>query len=294
MRLAGVYTQPFSLFVPVSHLTWIFLKKNIAQKQNELAFVSIIIALSGLLFLPWYLYGSAVWKESIAAYRVHGEITLRSISMILHELVGVGYIGTGIVLLAGALAATSTKMRGANGLFWILYLLVPIACVLMVDDLFGYFLAIRQMIFVVAPVCVLVALAVQRQGRLGVALGLGFLIAALWNDVKLFSRPRENWQSAASILKAEAREGSCVLFAPADSAVLYTFFVPELPEYECQRGIVTGRDRVALAISPVDLDQTDFGVEQQLVKAGFTKVGDLNPLTPRIELFERKRSMKSR
>jgi hypothetical protein len=291
--VAGVYSQPFSLFVPLAHLIWLTFRKERQKTLHELFFVAAIIVLSGLSFLPWYLYASGAWKEGITTYHLQGTITLRSLLMVLHELLGMGYVGSAIVLAAGALAATSTRVNRSNVLFWILYGLVPITCVLIIDKRFGYFLAIRQMIFIVAPASVLIALAIEQSGKLGLVLGLAFLITAVWNDVKLFSRPREDWQSAARMLKREVSGGTCVLFAPADSAYLYTFFLPELLRSECGQASLRQKHRVALAVSAYDLDNTHLDAERKLGEAGFARVGELNPVKPRIELYQREVVLKS-
>jgi uncharacterized membrane protein len=286
--LAGVYTQPFSLFVPMAHLAWLSLVAERVVRRRLLVSVSLIILLSGLLFLPWYVYVSGAWMEGITAYHFHGTITLRSIPRVLRELVGMGYVGTGIVLVGALFAVTSRKMSRSDVLFWVFYAFVPVACVLVVDRTFGYFLAIRQVIFVLPPLSVLIALAAERTGRLGIALGLTLLISAFWNDMELFNRPREDWQSAAGLLKTEADEGACVLFAPADSLELYTFFVPELSKQECTNGNFGGRNRVDLAVSPYEVDKAYLGLERQLGRSGFSKVGELNAIGPRIEIFQRK------
>ena len=43
------------------------------------------------------------------------------------------------------------------------------------DDAFGYFLAIRQMIFVVPPLSIIMSLAVESRSRAGLVLGLAFV-----------------------------------------------------------------------------------------------------------------------
>jgi uncharacterized membrane protein len=288
--LAGVYTQPFSLFVPIAHLAWLTLAAEGKEKRRLFVFVSLIIVSSGLLFLPWYVYASATWKEDIAANHLHGNITPRSLLLILHELAGMGYVGTGIVVIAAFLAAASRQVSRSDALFWLLYALVPILCVLLVDGVYGYFLAIRQMIFVVAPLSVIVALAVERGGRLGLVLGLAFAVAAVWNDVGLFNRPREDWRLAATILKTEVAQGACVLVYPAKSLRFYTFFLPELSQYECSNGGFERKDRIALALDPYGLRQEHFAVEQQVAKSGFFKVRELNAMGPRIEIFQRNRN----
>lgn len=279
--LAGLYTQPFSVFVPLAHLAWLIA----VMRGRLMGVLSITLLVSGLLFLPWYSYASGAWKESIRITHLQGELSGRTMAMVLRELVGMGYVGTAVVLIAIILAGISWNARRSDFLFWLLYVLIPIVCVFAADRTFGYFLASRQMIFVVAPLSVLFALGIQQRSRLGFALGLAFLIGALWNDVKLLQRPREDWQSAARLLKREANDGRCVFFSPEDSLQFYTFFLPELAESRCTEGNWLQAGGIALAVSPYDLDRDRLRIEHKLNAAGFFKRGELNSIGPRIEVF---------
>jgi hypothetical protein len=290
--VAGLYTQPFSLFVPLSHLTWAILAKDIENKKSLLTSVVLANVVAICLFFPWYLYASEAWKDSVAAAQQRGDLNLRAIPMVLRELVGMGYIGTGLMLTGIAFAAKRGSACRPDRLFWVLSLLVPIGCVFLADAGFGYFLAIRQMIFVLAPISILFCLGVetlvQRSFKIGAALLMAVLIAALWGDIRLFVRPRENWQMAAGLLETEVGEGGCVWFAPANSIHLYSFFRPEVARAECTADSLRKTARVVLAISPYDLEKKYSSAQRELLNTGFLKRGELNPNGPRIELYSRK------
>jgi len=284
---AGIYTQPFSLFVPVAHLAWLcLLSDEWKRRRGLIVSVSIIILASALSFLPWYLYSSDLWKQSITTYHLHGAVTFRSLLLVLHEFVGMGYLGTAIVLSGVIVALISVKIRRADLAFCVLYIIVPVIGGLAVDRSFGYFVAIRQFLCVIAPVALVVAISFETGTRTGIALAIAFIFVGLWNDVKLFTRPREDWQSAASVLMLEAKRGACILFAPAESIDLYTFFQPELSGYQCT-GNFEQRDRVTIAVSPSDVERSQLNLERHLAEHGFHRVGDLNATMPRLEEFQR-------
>jgi hypothetical protein len=289
--IAGLYAQPFSVFVPLAHLVWLSLAPDAEKRHRLLVHLGGAIAMSALLFLPWYLYYSEAWRASIKAQGLQGKIDFHAVPMLLRESVGAGYIGTGIVLAGILLAAKLGKKSRSEMLFWLFYLLMPIACVIAADSGFGYFLAIRQMLFVLPPLFILFTLGVetlaQHRAKFAMALGMAFLASAMWNDVKLFTRPREDWQLAARTLEAEAGKGRCVLFAPADSAAFYAFFLPEVTRFECTSGKSLRVGRVALAVSPYDLNQSYALARRKLLDEGFAKEGELNSRGPRIELYRR-------
>jgi hypothetical protein len=288
---AGLYAQPYSVFVPLAHLVWLLLAPDAENRRRLLVSLGVAIAISGLLFLPWYLYYSDAWRASIKATDLQGKMDFHAVPMVLREIVGAGYIGTGIFLAGILLVAKLGKKSRSEMLFWLLYLLMPIACVIVVDSGFGYFLAIRQMLFVLPPLFILFTLGVetlaQHSAKFAMALGMAFLASAMWNDVKLFTRPREDWELAARALEAEAGKGRCVLFAPADSAALYAFFLPEVTRFECKPEKFFGVGRVALAVSPYDLNESYALARRKLLDGGFTKEGELNSRGPRIELYRR-------
>lgn len=153
--VAGVYSQPFSMFVPVSHFIWLSVSTG-RQRRLELVGVGSVILLAGLLFLPWYLYTTLA-----PADYPRGTLESRSILMVLRELVGAGYIGT-ILVLSGAVFAIRRPLKTRHDRsFWLLLIVTPIAGVVTADVAIHYFFAIRQVIFVLPPLAILLALGVE-------------------------------------------------------------------------------------------------------------------------------------
>ena len=269
---AGIYVLPFTLFVAITHFAWL--------RREMLLPVGLAIAIAGLAFVPWYLHAVVNWRADPVVARAHETVTWRVIPMILHELTGAGYIGAALVI-AGVLAAFALGF--ANRWFWLLYLLVPVVAALAADAVFGYFPAIRQIIFVLAPLALLFAVGVEalfaRWPKAALALAAALLIAGVIGNIDFFRRPREDWRAAAVILASEP----CVMYSPADSGPYYSFFIPELAQRDC----AGTAPRVALAISPYALNNDFAGRQRQLTDAGYVKRAEFNPATPRVEIYMR-------
>jgi hypothetical protein len=211
------------------------------------------------------------------------SIGLKAGLLILREISGAGYFGATILICGIVFGIWSLGKR--ERVFWLLYLLIPIACALAADIVLVYFLAIRQMIFVLAPMAIVFAAGVEhlleRRAMLGALLVAALVGATLYEDVRLFLRPRENWEAAARIL---AQSNGCVLFAPEESARLYAYFVPQLRSKSC-----VGSESAAIAVSPYGgATGDDYAAFQGMVRdSGLVKVADLNPEGPRVELYRK-------
>jgi hypothetical protein len=284
LALAGLYTQPYTLFVFLAHLAWLCALKSHPNRRRLLLLSALPIAVAALAFVPWYLWAAQLWKVSPASSQ-HYTISPRAILMVLRELVGAGYIGTALILFLAFIGLKSLYMFH-DRLFWSLQVVVPILLALVADIAFNYFLAIRQMIFVVAPLSLLAALGLEAlalQRRITAAvLGSVLLVTFVFEDIHLFTRPRENWETAAHTLEELSKTGACTMFVPASSVDLYRFFVPQLTESTC----LADSRQIAVAIAPQS--PASDGLKSALFENGFTKVRDFNPQGPRIELYEHK------
>jgi 4-amino-4-deoxy-L-arabinose transferase-like glycosyltransferase len=271
---AALYTFPFTLFVAAAHLLWALWER----RWRVLLAASLAVGAAGFAFAPWYLHYAAAWRQAVVVAQLKDRIGIRAIPMILREIPGAGYIGTGLLLIGVAFGIAKSRDR----LLWGTYALLPILCVVAADASFGYLLAARQMIVVLAPLALLFAAGVESlDRRAAVALGAALTIALIVGDINYFRRQRENWQAAAGILAAE----SCVVYAPDNSRHLYGFFVPQLAERVCMPG--SGR-RVALAISPYVVGNPSADLQRQLEESGYLKQAELNPATPRIEIYQKR------
>ena len=276
--VAGLFTFPYTLFVPLSHLAWAGLVSFRTQRLQPLLTAALALGLAGLIFAPWYLHSAALWRTTVAAGQLKGTITLRAVPMILRELIAAGYIGSLLVLAGFARGLTRRK----DWPLWLMYFMVPIVCAAAADAWFGYFLAIRQMIFVLAPLALLFTAGVEALPRRpAVILTAALLITLIVGNISFFLRPREDWRTAAAILTNEP----CVIYSPPDSRNLYVFFVPDLANRECAPG---QQPRVALAISPSEPKDTVTARQRQLTNSGYEERADFNPATPRIEIYTRR------
>jgi mannosyltransferase len=275
---AGLFAFPYTVFVPLAHLAWASLVSYRTTRWQPLLAAALALGIAGLVFAPWYLHSAASWRTAVAIGQLKGTITLRALPMILRELVAAGYIGSLLVLAGFAYSLT----RRQDWPLWLLYLMVPIVCAVAADAWFGYFLAIRQMIFILAPLALLFTAGVEALPRRPAAILTGaLLIALIAGNISFFRRPREDWRTAAVVLESEP----CVVYSPPDSRLLYAFFVPDLANRECASGQAP---RVALAISPYAPKNSITERQRQLTESGYTERADFNPATPRIEIYTRR------
>jgi len=156
---AGLYTNPYSFFIPAAHLLWLVFKA-----PRRLTHTLLAATCAALLFLPWYLYARRAWAASVPA---NGHISpLKEAELITRELVGAGYIGTGLVLLLAYLGWKRCRAENpARASFLAAGFLVPFPLVLAGDAFFHYFLAARQFLFVLPPLCLLAAFAIHAENN---------------------------------------------------------------------------------------------------------------------------------
>jgi len=151
---AALYTNPYASFVPMAHLAWVLWHWSAFRKAALLACAANVLA--ALLFLPWFLYARHAWIVSIPPNGHTGAV--KAAELIARELVGAGYLGTALLLLlaiAGWRKQVSADARNAS--FLAACVLVPIPLILTGNAVFHYFLAARQFIFVLPPLCLLAA-----------------------------------------------------------------------------------------------------------------------------------------
>jgi len=176
---AGLYTQPYSIFVPLAHLLWLVFAK---QKAQTILHAGIAVAAASLAFLPWFFKAHSAWQGAVDS-GAHFAVGRKDLLVIPHELMGTGYIGAGLTVLAVIIALGWSKISTQQKLFWAVYAAIPLVLVPAADAYFGYFLAARQLIFVLVPISILIAVCmpVHRWGRwvtvaLLIGMPLGFLM----------------------------------------------------------------------------------------------------------------------
>ena len=149
---------------------------------------------------------------------------------------GAGAVGRGLsfdghlVRVGGVVHLSRTEMPTAAKRLLLLWIVVPVPLVMLANTLFHYFFAIRQLLFIVPPLCVLAGEgleALQRGWRPLVAVAL--LAAACVYDVRWFGHSKEDWQLPAAAARRLVVPGTCVFAAPRSAADLYRLYEPSLP-----------------------------------------------------------------
>ncbi len=272
----GLFTQPYSVFVPIAHLIWLALVK---REWRALWLAAGAVLAASLAFLPWYFRTHAVWQGAVDS-GVRFFVSARDLLVIPHELMGTGYVGAAVTAIAIVIALMWSPWSKIEKIFWVLCMAIPIIVVPAADAHFGYFLAARQMIFALVPISIVLAACAQVRSW-GWVLPLALLGASIYEDVRWTRRPGEGWEAAATQLKA----AECSVFVPSGARTMYLFFEPQLRI--CDENALTTVGTLALAVSPDQYEDVVAEARKKLIQAGFQKVADVRTIDPRIELYRR-------
>jgi nitrate reductase NapE component len=226
---AAVYTQPFAIFVGVAHTVWALLERD----RKAAVWSAIAGAIAAISFLPWYLWTKSAWVSNIEGAGVRFLFSPKTPLMLFRELVGGGYWGSGLLSILFIAAMPPWRGRSRWVTLLVLLIVVPSLLAIMADGAFGYFVATRQIMWVLPSVAVLAALGMERMRRAGLAVGVLFAAVCIWQDVRFFSGPKENWKVAADAISAEVSRGACLVVVPAEELRSYAFFRPELAHTVC-------------------------------------------------------------
>ncbi|MGJ5818026.1 glycosyltransferase family 39 protein [Paludibaculum fermentans] len=276
---AALYTQPYSGFLLAAHVCWL-MRENRALALK----LSATLAVSLAAFAPWYLYAHNFWAEAVESSGVQFRCEPATLLMAVREISGGGYaVSIPLIILAvcgvvrGNLEAEHKRLLAAA-------VLVPPVCVLAADAWFGYFFAIRQLIFILPALVILAAegsrLLIVQHRQLGtIALTL-LLLAATAGNFRHIRTKGENWALAASVLKLATDSRACALVAPRAHLALYSHFQPGLASRTCLADL-TRQPVVIAATSPYTTPSEARRLWQQLSDAGFessyhTRAGGTN------------------
>lgn len=259
---AGLYTQPFTVFTAVAQVGWLWWRGS--WSAAKWAFVALLLA--ALAFVPWLLYARGGWQQTIATSQFQFSASPRIPLMLLKELTGAGYFGGGILVICAIVALRRPGLAFESKLLLSAAVVVPVVGGLIADAFFGYFLAIRQFIWVLPPLAILAAEGMVRvPGPWRAVPRLALLIAALVAAVGHFSNPRENWEAAAEELARLTPAGACLEVITPDQALYYEFFRPELKKRRCENS----RIRV-VAVSPYGASRPQNPTGEKLVREAST------------------------
>ena len=220
-------------------------------------------------------------------------ISVRTLSLIVKDLLGLGYLGSCVVLSLCGFALWSTSVARGLKLFLLASILLPVAGVLIIDSVAGYFLAIRQMIFVLPSIALLAAFGFESLSKKGwTRLGWSFLAILLVFQtigiVSWFRKPRENWDTASRLLRKDRSRYECIIFVPDEASRLYGIFDPRLPSLRCSSSELKSASTVAVSISSA-ANALSSNPDYQRIKAlGFGRTVSLSSGDPAIVIFSRK------
>jgi Dolichyl-phosphate-mannose-protein mannosyltransferase len=267
---AAVYTQPYAVFVVPAHFLWAVIDRK--GKAAAFSIASAFVAVAA--FIPWYWFSKTNWSSGIAGAGVRFVFSAKTPLMLFREVAGAGYWGSGLLLILCAMAIWGKSRRAG---FLLLLIGVPVVLALAADAMFGYFVATRQILWVLPAIAVLAAQGIARNYKLAV------LVAAfcLWPAFRYFTAPHENWQVAADALAAEVRRGACMVVVPREQAYSYEFFRPELADASCPAA------RTAVAFTPYATVAQQQAAVAALTAQGYTKQSGYSSGKSDIALFSR-------
>ena len=271
----GLYTQPYLIFVAAAQVIWALANPRVSAKARLFAVGALSVA--SVSFIPWLVYARHVWPDYPAA-RMHIAFQFRVFLLVLRECAGGGYLLSLPVVAAILAGVRAGVVRSSTKLLLVLMILLPIGSTLLVDHLFGYFFAIRQVIFILPSMVLLggdgIEYVASKMGGL-VATGLIFLIltTSIVYDVGWFTRPREDWKAATTILRQSVDSGACALLAPDLNPQIFLFFAPDLLHRFSDASNISGCTQIAIVDTPsaapysatIARQLTDAGLRQRRV-----------------------------
>ncbi len=219
----GMYAQPYVAFVAAAHLVW-------SWRRKSFLFLLVGAALAAVLFLPWYLYAHGFWAQAVTDAGYRSSINWKTPLLIARELSGGGYLLTAALVILAVRGYLRTAMPSSSKRLLLVWIVVPIPCVLLADSLFHYFFAIRQLLFIVPPLCVLAGEGLLfREARWRTPVAVALMAVAITYDVRWFGHSKEDWGLPAAEVRRLVTPGTCVLATPGSAAELYRLYEPSLP-----------------------------------------------------------------
>jgi len=280
--LIGLYTQPYTFFVPLAHLAWLAIERKRFTPQTLILAGSAVV-LSAILFLPWLQFAASQWRAEIATYSARGGFGIKEAQLIVKEMFGLGYVGTLLILIPAWFGWRTLAPERRS--FWILLFAVPIAGAIAGNLAFGYFFASRQFIVVLLPLAVLASLGFEHFPRRAAASiwAIALLAASMYEDVHAFRRPREDWQTTTAALEKIASEKhACVLPIPARSLFIYRYYRPDFPKLICP---TDAAGSIVLALSPYESAVEYEAAKERLRSGGWRTESEQSFQGPKVILF---------
>lgn len=270
---AAAYSQPFAIFAPLG-----FSLCNARHERTKCRVLTCTAyATAGLLLIPWLLAAMPHWREAIAQTRTGFEWRFSLALALIRECVGDGYVAAVPALLLAAHNVWRARRSPSidSRLAMVGAILSSVVLALIADAKFDYFFAIRQLIYGVPFLLLLMAdeisaLWAQRNARLPVAgLIILFLSASITKDYTYLTDKREDWNKLSTQM-SKALGGGCILLPEGDSGKIYFLFRPEIAAHLCN-STVTAR-RVIMARHTYTDPRAARLAESELLARGLGRV----------------------
>ena len=179
----GLYSHPYVAFAIMAHAIWVF-------RRPSARYVFPACACAVLSFVPWYLHAHTYWIQAVIKGGYQSNFTWRTMLMIPHELSGGGYVLTCAVIALAIYGYRRTEIEPSAKNLLALCILTPLPLVMAANIVFRYFFAIRQLIFILPPLCILFAEGLRALPKVPrAALGTLLLLIAVGVDIHWFYKP---------------------------------------------------------------------------------------------------------
>lgn len=274
---AAIYSQPYAIFVAPAHILY----AAVCRDRKAAALSTVAAALAVSAFLPWYFWTKANWTAGIAGAGVHFVVSAKTPLMLFREVAGAGYWGSGLLLTLCVMAVARRGKHSRAILFLILSIGVPVVLALAADGLFGYFVATRQILWVLPALAIFAGLAIERKPRVALPLTVVFAAFCVWQSVRNFTAPGEDWQLAANLVSNEVQQGACLMVVPPEQEYPYRFFRPELARAHCPS------TRIVVAVTPYATNTQRVTAVSALTAEGYTRQYRTEAGKSEISLFAR-------
>lgn len=227
---AAVYSQPFAIFASLG-----FSAANIWQRRDwkYAGLTGACYGIVALCFLPWVLTANAQWAAAIVSNGGAFAFSPLLFLGMFRELMGDGYFAA---VPAALLAVYGARRR--KGFELAAPVISTIVLVLVADAIWNYFFAIRQMIYILPFLLLLMADGVtklwkRRETRFAaVILLFVFTGASVAKNHSYITDRDEDWGRLAEALMQLRGEG-CILLPEGDAAERYAMFRPEITRHLC-------------------------------------------------------------
>jgi 4-amino-4-deoxy-L-arabinose transferase-like glycosyltransferase len=222
---AGLYSQPLTVFPVLAQIALV----------SRRALIPACAAL--LSYLPWYVAQHHAQAQYALIAPPTAFFSFRQINprIVLHDITGGGYAcAISLFGLAGWAIGRAPRQR--------LLLYTAAASLtgpIVMDIVFNYFFAERQLLFAIPALVLLAAQGVERAESRGIfawALVSVFLIAASLKNFTQATVPRDDLSATADAISTLLPADACVAAVPREQIAFYLFFHPELQARVCRDG----------------------------------------------------------